>query len=499
MKSFIILSFFILVSLTTIFGTEKQTKIEGQIIGYDGTKEVKYSISPFLSNIIADKSVKPDSLGRFTITISIENINFFWLYFKQNNISHRCQLILKPGCNYSFVSKGGVWDVDTQYTPEIVGCDNEGQMDFNLIDNGVRGPVSNSEWDLSHPQNVMDTLNERIETKKDKFKYLLKKKKIDTAFYNTAALNIEFFNAYKFAITINDFLGKNHSKIGEARIKELKSVYTKVFESYPIQGRRIENTLIFGDYIGLYLELNREFNPEEFQDYEKKGQELTYYLNAAKKILSDVAYQLYAIKNIANYSAKLDKEAQKLFEDFKNEYPNSIVKNTFYYKILESKYIPAIVELYKLSNKSFPSGIIILDNEKPINSFQEIVKHLEGKSFYVDCWATWCSPCRYDFQYNSPLKAFLMENHIEMVYIGFDKTVEREKWSNYIKSFDLKGYHLMSNSALISDLERVIGDSGFGLPRYIIVNSDGEIVERNAYRPSDGEKLYKQIKQKLMF
>ena len=496
MKSIIGLLFFILFSLTHIFGSDNQIKIEGQILGYKGKKEVNYSISPFLAENLMNKTVKPDSLGRFTITSSIDKVHFFWMYFSQNNVAHRCQLILKPGCNYSFVSKGCVMGIDTYYTPIITGCNYEGQMNFNLIDNGNRGNVFYNNWSLNYPENLIDTLHKRIERKISIFQNLLENEQIDLALFDIATLNIKFFTAYQLAYTILRIVNKNNQN-EVTKTEELKRVNAEIFKNYPIKDQKIENTLIFEDYIWLYLAYLEEVNVDEFEEYKEKGLTMTYALNNAKNVLSDKAYQFFAIKSILNYSTKLDKEAQLLFENFKREYPSSLVKNSHYYKLLEYKYIPEIVELHKLSNKALPLGITILDIENPITSFQALVTHLKGKPFFIDCWATWCSPCRYDFQYNSPLKTFLKENKIEMVYISFDKSTEREKWSNYIKSFALKGYHLMSNNALKSDLQQVFEDVGFGLPRYIIVSSNGEIVERDAYRPSDEEKLYKQIKKKL--
>jgi len=49
-------------------------QINGQILNYDGKKEVKYFISPRLAGNFMDKTVQTDSLGRFTITTAIDKI-----------------------------------------------------------------------------------------------------------------------------------------------------------------------------------------------------------------------------------------------------------------------------------------------------------------------------------------------------------------------------------------------------------------------------------------
>ena len=62
-----------------------------------------------------------------------------------------------------------------------------------------------------------------------------------------------------------------------------------------------------------------------------------------------------------------------------------------------------------------PKGTYILDKEKPIDTFEELTQNLSGKAFFIDCWATWCSPCIEQFQYGESLKEFLKMNGIEIL------------------------------------------------------------------------------------
>ena len=64
-----------------------------------------------------------------------------------------------------------------------------------------------------------------------------------------------------------------------------------------------------------------------------------------------------------------------------------------------------------------------------------------------------------------------------------------------IKTNHLKGSHLRANDSFTRELVKN-GYQGL-LPTYMIMNEQGEIVEANAFRPSDKEKLYEQVKNLL--
>ena len=66
-------------SITAIPQTGK-VRIDGQIIGYTGTDRVEYGISPTWSTG-NNGSVRPDSLGRFTIEKSISDTEYFFMYY----------------------------------------------------------------------------------------------------------------------------------------------------------------------------------------------------------------------------------------------------------------------------------------------------------------------------------------------------------------------------------------------------------------------------------
>lgn len=141
-------------------------------------------------------------------------------------------------------------------------------------------------------------------------------------------------------------------------------------------------------------------------------------------------------------------------------------------------------------------GIFVLDQKQAIETFDELVQRMEGKPFYLDRWASWCSPCIEEFTYGEPLHAFLEDNQIEMVYLNSEGDLDNREWIDFMVEHKLKGYHLSLDSALKADMSKRLIFIPI-IPQYLIVGKDGTILEKDAARPSAGEELYKQIGEAL--
>jgi len=148
-----------------------------------------------------------------------------------------------------------------------------------------------------------------------------------------------------------------------------------------------------------------------------------------------------------------------------------------------------------------PAGALFLDNEIPINSWRELTSFFEGKPFLVDCWTTWCGPCIAQFMYCEPLKEYLDERNIGIVYIVFDNNLDRQKWESLIKKCGLNGHHMAANSKFEADFLRTINlypSSGFAIPRYILADKYGNIINSKMVSPSQKELLFSQIEEELI-
>lgn len=140
-----------------------------------------------------------------------------------------------------------------------------------------------------------------------------------------------------------------------------------------------------------------------------------------------------------------------------------------------------------------------------VNTLDELLSKFNGQVIYIDFWASWCSPCIKEFHHEPELDSFLAENNIVRLYIAIEKeekSPEKEKesitrWKGIAEKHKLSGYHYYSQlkTDFFWDISKQIMKGKLSLPRFAIADKNGVIVERNSKKPSDNEKLIKQLEK----
>ncbi len=126
---------------------------------------------------------------------------------------------------------------------------------------------------------------------------------------------------------------------------------------------------------------------------------------------------------------------------------------------------------------------------KNLNGKEVSLDDFRGKVVYIDFWASWCGPCRQQFPYSKKMHESLSKKQrkkIEFLYISIDAT--EDAWKKAVEQYDLQGVNLISPGNWNSEVCKYFGINS--IPRYMIMDKNGAIVEPNAKRPSDESILY---------
>lgn len=105
----------------------------------------------------------------------------------------------------------------------------------------------------------------------------------------------------------------------------------------------------------------------------------------------------------------------------------------------------------------------------------------KGKLVYVDVWATWCGPCVGEQPAMKKLQErFKNEEDVLFLAVSIDSTPD--PWKKMVEERALGGVHLYAPGAWgASIIDDYMID---GIPRFILVGKDGNIVDVDAARPS---------------
>jgi len=188
------------------------------------------------------------------------------------------------------------------------------------------------------------------------------------------------------------------------------------------------------------------------------------------------------------------------FDYIVNEFNKSEMLKYMEEHFPDSQYLELIKERLKdIEGKdeqaALPNDSIIILDEN-VNTLNELIslKSLKDNRLFIDLWATWCMPCRVEFQHEKELYPIAKKYNVKLVFLSIDKIVLKNKWESDVLNQDLTGYHLLVNEQLLKDIKKVIyKNQTVSIPRYVYINEKGEIVNDDAPRPSsitEIEKLF---------
>lgn len=175
---------------------------------------------------------------------------------------------------------------------------------------------------------------------------------------------------------------------------------------------------------------------------------------------------------------------EKIIQNSKNEEMRK------YFKIYRSNYskdsllIDHLMKKYSL--KDSVSNEVELENEMgETTSWSELLAKHKGKVLYVDFWASWCAPCKKMLPFSHQLSEKYKNEEIIFIYLALNDS--KTSWLQTLPKVQLSGSR---NSFLITNPKNsnLIDEWNIlSIPRYMVFDKEGKLVDANAPRPNDGK------------
>ena len=113
----------------------------------------------------------------------------------------------------------------------------------------------------------------------------------------------------------------------------------------------------------------------------------------------------------------------------------------------------------------------------------------KGKYVYIDVWATWCGPCIQQIPFLKEMKQLYKNKNIVFLGISSDEPTRsggswetaEKKWRDFVKQYSLGDVQLWAGKDFNFQQDYQIN----GIPRFILIDPNGNIVDSDAPRPSD--------------
>jgi len=423
------------------------------------------------SNEAISEKVKIDSLGYFTIGVNHISATMIKLQIDSKYIS----LFLEPGDSIHIILNIDELKEYNKYTNDEIafkGINAEGIYFYNIIYNakltdkflGLKTIFAKKNEYTTNQ--LLEGISKEFQNQTNWIDSLLAEKEITVNFSSFFKTEINVKLIGECCRLIKQYFEKGD----EDSRKKGDTINKKILEFIDIDSPYLNYCLsmktYYFDYYGYHYKVNTtslkpaKILPEEFTVFELAPTEIRKYL-------------------VGSYII-----------NFKETFPTLYDYCSLYKQYIEMYNDGELVEHMKKSDVcGFP-----LEYEKNIkilylqeDNIQSLIdNNFKGSKLYIDLWATWCIPCKVEFKYyDNDLLSFFDKYNITNLFISIDEDEKDTQWKQDIYKLNLKGYHIRANEKLIKSIkEKIFSQEVMSIPRYVLVDEKGEIININANRPN---------------
>jgi len=440
----------ILLIAISLFSCNEEAK--PTYVVFNGTVENSPSKTAklFGNGLEADLSISEN--GTFGDTLTIEKNGYYTLRIGRESTP----VYLVQGINIDVSLNAKEFDESLAYTGEGASENNylvakyllsEKEMAFDKVYSLAEGDFVKEANNIN--SSYTDLLASSVEISKD-FK-AIEAKELEYAHIN----NLENYQEYHGYFTKNDDFNVSESYYDQ--FKEYRFNDAEIFENSEAY-RRLAGTH--------YGRLAGDKSKTESLNV------AVAYLEIVDSNFEDGTAKDDLMFSYLRYGMKPDESLNEVYNIYKNSNPTA-------------DNLAKVTDNYNVLKKLTPGKVSPTFNYENHKGGETSLADLKGKVVYVDVWATWCGPCKREIPYLKEVEEEYHNENVAFVSISIDVEKDYDAWKNMVTEKELGGIQLMADSDWKS---KFVTDYGIkGIPRFILIDTEGNIINSDAPRPSSSK------------
>ncbi|MGE4569368.1 MAG: TlpA family protein disulfide reductase [Bacteroidales bacterium] len=476
------------------YSVPKTTVISGKIDNIDPNNPVVTMHVNRLGLGSLALSAKADSAGNFSASFPLYIPSDVWVRYKINFL-----VLVKPGDSVHIRFDGTPNDrPKILETIQFSGNHSRENQDAAKFQYRYFSSPLYYDWDAKERANKNYNLNEFIlylDTMKQQSNQLYQRF-VDEAkpgeFVRNWAkeyLEADYYDA--LALYPDDHRRLNNLKYNEVQVPS--SYYDTLLQRLPIERERLISGYALSGFINRFH--YKYVRTQMSQDEANKGYVFPGYMAGSPEIL-DSLLLFGVIKHTPDtllrqmvltelFHQKFEKSEIGLFEKYINIAEQYIVE-----PFLREPLFEHYTELKnRLENPVMATEALLkkFEGSSARQLYDSITAQNKGKVIYLDCWATWCGPCKVEMPNSKRLMEDMKGEKVAFAFVCIDS--EENLWKANLSELQLGGQHYFLTKEQSVDWRKAFGIQG--IPFYMIISPDGVIVEKGSHlRPN-------QVKGKL--
>jgi thiol-disulfide isomerase/thioredoxin len=436
-----------------------------------------------------------DSLGKpKTDTLRLDNDGRFYLKTynvispqKVNIRNIRTQindLYVAPGYNLTITAD--VTDFPTSVkTTKITGKGEESNRYREIYFKEMIARNDSTRWyDINDPNEFLNYVNTEKRLTDS----------LEQIAFGNKVIDDPFFSYFAEMTRLQNFFMQEYQKITFTKLTEMNVAQASEFVEKHVNAKLLKDinnedyfisdnykVWYMNEYLDYLLKLDYDKNPalreNNFYNLEKinevlRGKIREYMLfNILRRKID------FASGNFQQLNENREK-ARPYVASLENEYYKQAIENTFTEK----------EKLLYNTQKGKPAPAFTLKSDKD-KEFS--LSDFKGKVVYLDLWASWCAPCRAEVPALKEIyDTYKNDDRIEIIGIAVHDG--KKEWLNAIKMDTPQWLQLYDETGAVSGPYNAIV-----IPKYVLIDKNGNIANFNAPFPSDSEKLVAEINKLL--